>query len=84
MSTKLGITSLIVGGYLMAMGIAGINVNADSGGAQAVFSLVLVIGLVIAGWSVMLPWDGGEAHSLSQTPVEPVSESMTPGPVDHG
>lgn len=58
MSTKWGITALVVGGYLMALGIAGINAN-SGGGALAVFAVVLVIGFVVAGWSVVLPWDGG-------------------------
>ena len=57
MGTKLGITLLIGGGYLIAMGFAGINAN--SGGAQWVHSIVLVIGVVLAGWAVVLPWDGG-------------------------
>jgi hypothetical protein len=57
MDTKSGLTSLVVGGYLIAMGIAGINAN--SGGAQWVHAIVLVIGFVLAGWAVVLPWDGG-------------------------
>ncbi|MFL6113326.1 MAG: hypothetical protein ACJ786_18490 [Catenulispora sp.] len=57
MDTKLGITLLIVGGYLMAMGIGGVNAN--SGGARWAHAIVLVIGFVLAGWAVLLPWDGG-------------------------
>ncbi len=57
MDTKAGITLLVVGGFLVAMGIGGINAN--SGGAQWAHAIVLVIGFVLAGWAVALPWDGG-------------------------
>ncbi|NUR27556.1 MAG: hypothetical protein HOV83_17235 [Catenulispora sp.] len=60
MSTKLGMTLLVVGGYVMALGFGGINAN--SGGAQWLFSLVLVLGIVMAGWAVVLPWNGGGQH----------------------
>ncbi|NUR60383.1 MAG: hypothetical protein HOV87_17245 [Catenulispora sp.] len=64
MTTKAGITLLIVGGYTMALGIGGINAN--SGGAQWLFSLILVIGVVLAGWAVVLPWDGGTERGESE------------------
>ncbi|MEZ0110889.1 hypothetical protein ABH920_004904 [Catenulispora sp. EB89] len=69
MNTKWGLTALIVGGYLLALGIAGINAN--SGGVVALFAVVLVLGFVIAGWAVVLPWDGGA----------PRGEHESPGPV---
>jgi hypothetical protein len=71
MSTKWGITALIVGSYLLALGIAGINAN--SGGAVAAFAVVLVVGFVVVGWSLVLPWDGG-AHKAR-------SAHEAPGPV---
>ena len=71
MSTKWGITALIVGSYLLALGIAGINAN--SGGVVVLFAVVLVIGFVITGWSVVLPWDG-DAHKAR-------SAQDAPGPV---
>lgn len=71
MTTKWGITTLIVGSYLIALGIAGINAN--SGGVVALFAVVLVVGFVIAGWSAALPWDGG-AHKAR-------SAHDAPGPV---
>jgi hypothetical protein len=66
MNTKWGITALIVGGYLLALGIAGINAN--SGGARVLFSVVLAAGFVVAGWSVVLPWDAGTAHREPEVP----------------
>ncbi|MEY9904940.1 hypothetical protein ABIA35_001156 [Catenulispora sp. MAP12-49] len=70
METKWGITALIVGGYLEAFGLAGIN--AGSGGVVAVFAVVLVLGVVAMGWSMVLPWDGAKAHR---------AEHDAPGPV---
>lgn len=64
MDTKLGVTLLAVGGYLMAMGFAGINAN--SGGAQWVHAIVLVIGFVLTGWAVVLPWDGGRQRGAGK------------------
>ena len=61
MSTKWGITALLVGSYLLALGIAGIN--AASGGLVALFAVVLVAGFVLAGWSALLPWDGDPARA---------------------
>ena len=61
MSTKLGMTLLILGGYVMALGFGGINAN--SGGAQWLFSLVLVAGIVMAGWAAVLPWNGHHGES---------------------
>ena len=61
MDTKWGITLLIVGSYLLALGIAGINASSD--GLVAVFAVVLVLGFVMAGWSIVLPWDGGAARA---------------------
>ena len=72
MTTKWGITALIVGSYLMALGIAGINAT-SGGGAVAAFAVVLVVGFVITGWSVLLPWDG-DAHKAR-------SAHDAPGPV---
>jgi uncharacterized membrane protein required for colicin V production len=68
MSTKWGITLLIVGSYLIALGIGGIN--AASGALVGVFALVLVIGFVITGWSIVLPWDGspGKVRSAEEAP----------------
>jgi len=61
MDTKWGITAVLVGSYLLALGIAGINAN--SGGAVALFSVVLVLGFIVTGWAVVLPWDGSQgAH----------------------
>ena len=62
MTTKWGITALLVGTYLLAMGIAGINAG-SGGGMVAVFAVLLVVGFVIAGWSVLLPWDGAAHHA---------------------
>jgi len=61
MTTKAGITALIVGGYTIALGIGG--VNATSGGTQWLFSIILVLGVVLAGWAVVLSWDGGEQRA---------------------
>lgn len=66
MNTKWGVTALIVGSYLLALGIAGIN--ASSGGLVAVFAVVLVLGFVIGGWAVVLPWDGGATHHEHESP----------------
>lgn len=44
MSTKWGITALVVGSYLLTFGIAGINFS--SGGWVALYAVVLVIGFV--------------------------------------
>ena len=71
MNTKWGVTALLVGSYLLALGIAGIN--ASSGGLVAVFAVVLVLGFVIAGWATVLPWDGGAAQHAP--------EHDSPGPV---
>jgi hypothetical protein len=61
MDTKQGLILLIGGSYLMALAIAGINAN--SGWAQAFWSVMLVVGIVLTGWSVVLPWDGGRVSS---------------------
>jgi hypothetical protein len=61
MTTKAGITLLVVGGYTMALGLAGINAN--SGGAQWLFSIIFVIGMVLAGWAVLLPWKGSKERA---------------------
>lgn len=66
MSTKAGLTLLIVGGYLIAFGIGG--VNAASGAAKWLFSVVLVIGFVVMGWAMVLPWDGAPAASEGHSP----------------
>ena len=66
MDTKWGITGLLVGSYLLAFGIAGINAN--SGAAQAVFVVVLIIGFVVTGWSVVLPWNGGGTRPAHPSP----------------
>jgi hypothetical protein len=66
MDTKWGITALIIGGYLVAMGLAGINAN--SGGTVAIFAIVLVIGFVIGGWAIVLPWDGGSSRPKHDAP----------------
>jgi len=71
MSTKWGITALVVGSYLLTLGIAGINFS--SGGWVALYAVVLVIGFVLTGWSIVLPWDGG-AHRTR-------SAHDAPGPV---
>jgi hypothetical protein len=73
MNTKWGVTALIVGGYLLALGIAGINAN--SGGVVAVFAVVLVLGFVIGGWAAVLPWDGGNGGNRARGGHE------SPGPV---
>ncbi|GAA1967289.1 hypothetical protein [Catenulispora subtropica] len=65
MTTKLGVTLLIVGGYVIALGIGGIN--AASGGTKWLFALLLVIGVVVMGWAMILPWDGGE-HAEAGAP----------------
>lgn len=70
METKWGITALIVGAYLVALGLAGINAN--SGGAVAIFAVVLVVGVVVMGWSMVLPWDGGKAHRAAHDAPGPV------------
>ena len=63
----MGVTVLIVGGYLLALGIAGIN--AYSGLALVSYSLVLVLGFVLTGWAVLLPWDGGhQRHPQHDAP----------------
>lgn len=64
MTTKAGITALVVGGYTIALGIGG--VNATSGGTQWLFSIILVLGVVLAGWAVVLPWDGGPERAGAQ------------------
>lgn len=74
MTTKWGITALVVGSYLLGLGIAGINAN--SGGVVAVFAVVLVLGFVVAGWSMVLPWDGGARKARKAR-----SAHDAPGPV---
>ena len=71
MTIKWGLTALIVGGFLVAFGLAGIN--ATSGGTMALYAVVLVLGFVTAGWAVVLPWDGDSARRRN--------EHETPGPV---
>lgn len=67
MSTKWGITALVVGGYLLAIGIGGINAN-EGAGATTLFALVLMVGFVIAGWAVVLPWDGEKPPAADDVP----------------
>jgi hypothetical protein len=59
LSTKAGLILLIVGSYLLALGVGG--VNATSGGVQAFWAVVLAVGFVMAGWAVVLPWNGATA-----------------------
>jgi len=70
MSTKLGATLLIVGSYLMALGIGGINAVAGAG--RILFSLVLVVGVVLAGWATLLPWNGARARRTAHDAPGPV------------
>lgn len=71
MTTKWGMTALVVGAYLLTLGIAGINAN-SGGGAVAVFAVLLVVGFVVAGWSILLPWDGGHKARGAQDAPGPV------------
>ena len=82
MNTKWGLTALVVGGYLLALGIAGINAN--SGGALAVFAVVLVVGFVIAGWSVVLPWDGGARSAQGRHDAPGPVPASGPGSMPRG
>lgn len=63
MSTKRGITALLVGCYLIAFAIAGLN--ATSGGAEAVYAVVLIVAFVITGWAIALPWNGAKTHAAA-------------------
>ena len=56
-STKAGIAALIIGSYLLAMGVAGLNA-ASSTGQRWAFGIIFVIGVLVAGWAVVLPWNG--------------------------
>ncbi|WP_194921469.1 hypothetical protein [Catenulispora rubra] len=78
MNTKWGLTALLVGSFLLALGIAGINAN--SGGVVAVFAVVLVLGFVIAGWAAVLPWDGGGARG-DLVDGRAFGDHESPGPV---
>lgn len=55
--TGAGIAALIVGSYLLAVGVAGLNA-ASSTGQRWAFGILFVIGVLIAGWAVVLPWNG--------------------------
>jgi hypothetical protein len=57
--TGAGIAALIIGSYLLAFGVAGLNA-ASSTGQRWLFGIVFVIGVLVAGWAVVLPWDGAE------------------------
>jgi hypothetical protein len=74
MSTKSGLTALLVGGYLIAFAIAGLN--ATSGGTEAVYAVVLVVAFVITGWSMVLPWNGAKTHAA--TGADQGSPASTP------
>ncbi|GAA2016902.1 hypothetical protein GCM10009839_10800 [Catenulispora yoronensis] len=58
----MGITLLIVGGYTMALGFGGVNAN--SGGVQWLFSIILVLGFIMTGWATVLPWDGVKGRAV--------------------
>jgi len=55
--TGRAIAALIIGSYLLAFGVAGLNA-ASSTGQSWIFGIVFVIGVLVAGWAVVLPWDG--------------------------
>jgi hypothetical protein len=55
--TGTAIAALIVGSYLLAAGVAGLNA-ASSTGQRWAFGILFVIGVLVAGWAVILPWDG--------------------------
>jgi hypothetical protein len=55
--TGAGIAALIIGSYLLAAGVAGLNA-ASSTGQRWAFGVLFVIGVLVAGWAVVLPWDG--------------------------
>jgi hypothetical protein len=67
LSTKAGMILLISGSYVLALGIGG--VNATSGGVRAFWAVVVAVGVVLAGWSVALPWDADEARHEAPGPV---------------
>jgi hypothetical protein len=56
MTTKAGLATLIGGGYLLAFGLAGVNA-ASSAWTRWMFALVIVVGFLVTGWAVILPWD---------------------------
>jgi hypothetical protein len=56
MTTKAGLIALILGSYVIAFGVAGINV-AESTGLRWLFGAVIVVGFCVTGWSIVLPWD---------------------------
>ena len=62
MTTKAGLGTLVGGSFLLAVGLAGVNA-AGSTGIRWLFALVLVAGFLVAGWSVVLPWDDAKKTS---------------------
>jgi hypothetical protein len=65
LTTGTGLAALIGGGYLLGLGLAGLNADVSTG-AKWAFGLVFVIGFVIAGWATILPWDAKERRESEQ------------------
>ena len=56
MTTKTGTAALIGGGYVLALAFAGLNA-ASSAGQRWLFGLVFVVGFVLMGLAIIMPWE---------------------------
>ena len=71
MTTKAGLTTLLLGCYTIAFGLAGLNA-VSSTGLQWLYGVITVVGFVVTSWPVMLPWD---AKVSRDAPGEPITRS---------
>jgi hypothetical protein len=59
MTTKSGIIALILGGFVLALGIGGVNA-ADTTGGRWLWGLVVAVGIFVMTVPMLLPWDADE------------------------
>ena len=57
LSTKKGVLLLVLGGYLTAFALAGMNA-VRTVGARWGWAVVLWVGLLLFAWAMLAPWDG--------------------------
>ena len=57
LSTKKGVLLLVLGGYLTAFALAGMNA-VRTVGARWGWAVVLWVGLLLFAWAMLAPWNG--------------------------
>lgn len=60
LTTKKGILLLVLGGYVTALSLAGMNA-VRTVGARWGWAAVLWVGLLLLSWAMLAPWDGSRS-----------------------